>query len=171
MNSKLIIRNVWRFLVLVLLQVLVFNNIYLGGYINPCLYVLFIAMLPTSMDRIPMMLVAFATGLCIDVSANMLGFHTFACVAVAFLRPIWLDRIMLSDSDENVDTPSLRSVPYQQFALYLFFLLLVFNLVYYSVLVFNMRELPMILLASLLSTIVTWILAILYQTLLLRKKE
>ena len=43
MNSQLIIRNIGRFLLLMLLQVLVFNNIYLGGYINPCIYLLFIA--------------------------------------------------------------------------------------------------------------------------------
>ena len=83
MNSQLIFRNIGRFLLLVLLQVLVFNNIYLGGYINPCIYVLFIAMLPTTTGRIPMMLIAFATGLCVDVSTNILGFHTFACTAAA----------------------------------------------------------------------------------------
>ena len=66
MNSQLIFRNIGRFLLLVLLQVLVFNNIYLGGYINPCIYVLFIAMLPTTTGKIPMMLIAFFTGMCVD---------------------------------------------------------------------------------------------------------
>ena len=169
MNSQLIFRNIGRFLLLVLLQVLVFNNIYLGGYINPCIYVLFIAMLPTNTGRIPMMLIAFATGLCVDVSTNMLGFHTFACTVVGYLRGIWLDKIIIRDNEEVIETPSLYSGSYQQFLVYLFLVLFVFNLVYHTLLVFELREFFSILLSTLLSTVVTWILAVLYQTLLLRK--
>lgn len=171
MNSQLIIRNIGRFLLLMLLQVLVFNNIYLGGYINPCIYLLFIAMLPTTTGRIPMMLMAFFSGLCIDVSTNMIGFHTFACTAVGFLRGVWLDKIIIRDNDEGVETPSLFSVSYQQFSVYLFLLLLVFYIVYYTLLVFSLSDFFGILLSALLSTIVTWVLAILYQTLLLRKEK
>ena len=171
MNSQLIMRNIGRFLLLMLLQVLVFNNIYLGGYINPCIYLLFIAMLPTTTGRIPMMLMAFFAGLCIDLSTNMIGFHTFACTAVGFLRGVWLDKIIIRDNDEGVETPSLFSVSYQQFSVYLFLLLLVFYIVYYVMLVFSLRDIFSILLSALLSTVVTWVLAILYQTLLLRKDK
>ncbi|MBO7489822.1 MAG: hypothetical protein J6T88_06050 [Bacteroidales bacterium] len=171
MNSQLIFRNIGRFLLLVLLQVLVFNNIYLGGYINPCIYVLFIAMLPTTTGKIPMMLIAFFTGMCVDVSTNIIGFHTFACTAVAFLRGVWLDKIIIRDNDEGIDMPSLYSGSYQQFAIYLFLLLFAFNLIYHTLLTFSFRGFFNTLLTALLSTIVTWILAILYQTLLLRKAK
>lgn len=171
MNSQLIFRNIGRFVLLMLLQVLVFNNVYLGGYINPCIYLLFIAMLPTSTGRIPTMLISFFTGLCIDVSTNMLGFHTFACTVVGFMRGVWLDKIIIRDNDEDIETPSLFSGSYQQFSLYLFLLLLVFNLVYHTLLVFSFREFFYILFSALLSSIVTWILAVLYQTLLLRKSK
>ena len=171
MNSQLIFRNIGRFLLLVLLQVLVFNNIYLGGYINPYIYVLFIAMLPTTTGRIPMMVIAFFTGLCVDVSTKIIGFHTFACTAVAFLRGIWLDKIIIHDNDEGIETPNLYSGSYQQFAIYLFLLLFAFNLIYHTLLVFSIQEFFNILLTAFLSTVVTWILAILYQTLLLRKTK
>ena len=46
---NLVIRNIARCLLLVLLQVLVLNNIYLGGYITPYLYILFVLMRPTSL--------------------------------------------------------------------------------------------------------------------------
>lgn len=171
MNSQLVFRNIGRFVLLMLLQLFVFDNIYLGGYINPCLYVLFVAMLPTSLPAIPMMLIAFGTGLMADVTSNMLGFNAFACTVVAFLRGVWLDNIVRGDNEGEVDTPSIRTVPYQQYSLYLFFLLLVFNFVYQLLLVFDLRELPSILLTTLLSTIITWLLAILYQSLLFRKDK
>ena len=171
MNRPLVFRNIGRFLLLVALQLLVFNNVYLGGYINPCIYLLFIAMLPTNTGKIPMLLIAFFTGLVVDVSTNLPGFHTFACTAVGFLRSIWLDRIIIRDDGEAVETPSIRSGSYQLFALYLFLLLLVFYVIYYSLLIFSFREMPSILLSSLLSAAVTWVLAILYQTLFLRKNK
>lgn len=171
MNSTLIIRNIGRFLLLMLLQVLVFDNIYLGGYINPCLYVLFIAMLPTSTKPIPMMLIAFFTGLVADIATNMLGFNAFACTAVAFLRSVWLDKILTSDNDEEVEMPSIRTGSYQRFLFFLFLVLLIFNLIYHTLLVFDIREFFGVLLTALLSTIVTWILAIIYQSLLIRKVE
>lgn len=171
MNSQLIIRNIGRFVLLMLLQVLVFNNVYLGGYINPCLYVLFIAMLPTNMGRIPMMLTAFFTGLCIDITTNMAGFHTFACTAVGYLRGVWLDKIIIRDNEEGIDMPCIYNGSYQQFSLYLMLLLLVFNLIYHTLLAFSLHDILNILLTALLSTIVTWLLAILYQTLLLRNTK
>ncbi len=170
MNSKLITRNIGRFLLLMALQVLVFNNIYLGGYINPCLYILFIAMLPTNTGRIPMMLIAFCTGMLIDIAANMPGFHAAACTLVAFLRGIWLDKIILRDNEEVIETPSIYNVAYQQFAIYLFLILFIFHLAYYLLLTFSFSEMPVVLLSSLLSTVITWILAILYQTLFFRKR-
>ncbi|MBP5516664.1 MAG: rod shape-determining protein MreD [Bacteroidales bacterium] len=171
MNNKLITRNIGRFLVLALLQILVFNNIYLGGYINPCVYVLFIAMLPTSMGYIAMMIVAFATGLCIDVSTNILGLHAFACTFVAFIRGIWLDKIIMRDNDEPIETPSIYGGSYQQFLVYLLLVFLIFHFVYYLLLIFSLRDLPKILIISLISAVISWLLAILYQTLFLRKNK
>ena len=171
MNSNIVFRNIGRFILLVLLQLLIFNNIYLGGYVNPCLYVLFIAMLPTNTGRIALPVIAFFTGLCIDVCTIMLGFNTFACTAVGFLRVIWLDKIILRDNEEIIETPSIRSVPYQQFSIYLFLLLFAFTLIYYTLMVFSLRNFFGILLSSLLSALLTWVLAILYQTLFLRKSR
>lgn len=171
MNSNLILKNIGRFLLLILLQILVLNNVYLGGYITPCLYLLAIAMLPTNTGKIPTLVIAFFTGLVIDVTTGMLGFHTAACTMVGFLRPIWLDKIIMRDNEEAIEQPSLFSCPYQQFALYLLFILLIFYLIYYILLVFNLHSLPTILLSTLLSSLITWILAILYQTLFTRKNS
>lgn len=171
MNRAIVFQNIGRFILLVAMQILIFNNIYLGGYINPCLYVLFIAMLPTNTGKIPMMLIAFAAGLCVDLSTNMPGFHTFAATAVAFLRGIWFDKIITRDNEEEIVTPSLYSGSYQQFALYLLIILLVYNFIYHSLLVFDLFDIVHILLSTLLSTAVTWILAILYQTLFTRKQK
>jgi len=55
-----------RFALLVLLQVLVLNNINLGGYIHPYIYILFILLLPVSMNKNLVLFIAFFTGLTVD---------------------------------------------------------------------------------------------------------
>jgi hypothetical protein len=50
-------------------------------------------------------------------------------------------------------------------------MLLVYNAIYYTLLVFDLHDIGHILLSTVLSTIVTWLLAILYQTLLVKRTE
>ena len=57
--NKLIIQNIIRGLALVFFQVSVLNNIYLGGYVNPFLYILFILMLPVGMPKVGMIFLSF----------------------------------------------------------------------------------------------------------------
>jgi len=76
-----------RFVLLVLLQVLVLNNINLGGYIHPSIYILFILLLPVRMNKNLVLFIAFVTGLTIDYFGNTMGLHAGASVLLAFARP------------------------------------------------------------------------------------
>ena len=74
-------------MVLILVQVLVLNNMNLGGYLNPYIYVLFLLLLPANINRSLLLIIAFITGLTIDYFGNTLGLHAAASVFLAFLRP------------------------------------------------------------------------------------
>lgn len=85
-------KNSWlkypvRFAALLLLQVLVLNNLNLGGYIHPLVYVLFILLLPVQMNKNLVLVIAFFTGLTVDYFANTLGLHAGSSVFLAYLRP------------------------------------------------------------------------------------
>ena len=131
--SKLVWRIIGRFVLLMALQLLVLNHVYLGGYVMPMLYVLFIIMLPTDMRRIPMLLTAFGMGLLVDVMNNMLGFH-------------------------------------QYFISYLMLLLAIYYLVFYFFLLFGFRSFGGVLLSTVASTLVTTLMAVLYQYIFLKKE-
>lgn len=169
--NKLVWRNIGRFVLLMLLQLLVLDHVYLGGYVMPMLYVLFILMLPTSMRRIPLLLTAFGTGLVMDVMAGALGFHALACTVVAMMRIGFADRILTRGENVVIDTPGIYTVTPQWFISYLMLLLAVFYLVFYTVEVFTFRGFGGVLLATLCSTLVTTLLAVLYQVAFLRRKE
>lgn len=169
--NRLSWRIVGRFALLMAIQLLVLNYVYLGGYVMPMLYVLFILMLPTGMKRIPLLLIAFGTGLLMDIMSNALGFHALACTIVAMLRIWFADRILTRGEPVTVQIPSVYSVTPQYFVSYLMLMLGVFYLVFFTAEIFSFRGIGGVLLATICSTIVTTILCVLYQLVFLKRKE
>ena len=169
--NNLVWKNIGRFVLLMLLQLLVLNNVYMGGYVMPMLYLLFLLMLPTSMGRIPMLLTAFGTGLLVDIMAGALGFHTLACTVVVMMRILFADRILTRGENVIIETPSIYSVTPQYFVSYLLLLIASFYLLFYMLELFSFRGLGGVLLSTICSTVVTTLLAVLYQWVFLRRKE
>ena len=170
MNS-LVWRNIGRFVLLMLLQLLVLNYVYLGGYIIPMLYVLFLLMLPTSMGRIPMLLVAFGTGLLIDIMSGVLGFHTLACTTVAMIRILFADRILTRGENTVIEVPSIHSVSPQYYVSYLLLMYGIFYLLFFMTELFSFKGFGGVLLATLLSTLVSTLLSVFYQIVFTKKEE
>ena len=86
MNS-ILFKNILRFVLLVLIQVFVLNNIRINGYINPHLYVLFILLLPFETPGWLLLVSSFSIGLSIDLFAHTPGLNAAASTFIAFIRP------------------------------------------------------------------------------------
>lgn len=85
MNSSVIL-NIFRFILLLALQVVVFNRIDLFGYINPYPYILYILLYPVNGNRAGLLISSFFLGLTMDMFLNSGGSHAVACVTLAYLR-------------------------------------------------------------------------------------
>ena len=79
--------NIVRFVVFIFLQVIIFNNINLFGYVNPYPYVLFILLFPINSNKNILLISSFVIGITIDMFSNSGGVHAMASVVLAFLRP------------------------------------------------------------------------------------
>ena len=77
----------FRFIGLVLLQILVLNNIQFSSILNPFLYVYLIIVLPVDFRPSIALLLGFLLGLSVDVFCQTLGMHTIATTFAAFCRP------------------------------------------------------------------------------------
>ncbi len=102
------LKYVWQFILLCLLQVLIFNNLNLGGYVNPFPYIYLILMLPISMGRIPVLLVGFFLGLTVDVFSNTGGMHAAATTLIAFYRPLYIKAQSPREGYELTAVPSIK---------------------------------------------------------------
>lgn len=78
------------FIVSVLLQVFLFDNLNLSPYLCPLVYAGFIVLLPANLDRALLLALSFALGLSVDLLSGTAGLHTIAATATGFLRPALL---------------------------------------------------------------------------------
>jgi len=81
------ILNSIRFVVFLALQILLFNNINLFGYLNPYPYVLFIILYPVNSNKTILLLSSFAMGILLDMFSNSGGIHALASITLAYYRP------------------------------------------------------------------------------------
>ena len=88
MNSTLLL-NMARFIVMLALQVVIFNNINFFGYINPYPYVLFILLFPVNGNKFGLLLASFSIGIMMDMFCNSGGVHATASLLLAYMRPVF----------------------------------------------------------------------------------
>ncbi|MDD2819902.1 MAG: rod shape-determining protein MreD [Flavobacterium sp.] len=86
MNSALLV-NIFRFVLLLATQIIVFNNMNFFGFISPFPYVLFIILYPVNGNKSGLLLASFLLGLIMDMFSNSGGIHATACLALAYFRP------------------------------------------------------------------------------------
>lgn len=86
MNSELFM-NIFRFILLLLAQIVIFNNMNFLGYISPYPYLLFIILFPVNGNKYGLLLASFLLGIILDVFSNSGGIHTTASIVLAYYRP------------------------------------------------------------------------------------
>ncbi|MBE0647155.1 MAG: rod shape-determining protein MreD [Bacteroidales bacterium] len=163
--TNLIVRNIIRFLFLVLFQVLILNQINLGGYTNPYLYVYFILLLPFATPRWMLLLLAFLLGLSIDIFTNTYGLNAAASVLMAFCRPYVIRAISREPEEELGIQPSLRVQGFTWFILYSFILVLIHHTALFYLEIFRFTEFFQTLLRVITSTAFTLVLVFISELL------
>jgi len=164
---KMWIKYLVMFMTLVLLQVLVLNQVHLGGFLNPYIYILFILLLPVSMPRYQVLLLAFLTGILIDWFSNTLGLHASATVLMAYLRQPVIKLITQGDSEQS-DYPGIKQSGFRFFLLYCIILVIIHHFFLFFTEVFTFDNFLLTLLRSILSSVLTIIVIILSQFLVFR---
>lgn len=168
MNSVLGINSI-RFVILLLVQVILCSNVNFLGYINPYIYIIFIFLFPIRETRIILLLSSFLLGMLVDMFLDSGGVHAAAAVFLAYARPILLKTSfgMLYEHQSikfsNTELGSLIT--------YVTFGTLIHHVILFSLEIFNISSLFLILKKTLFSSIFTIILCILIIILFSRNKK
>jgi len=166
---KYIARNIIRFAILVLIQVLILNNIQFSGYINPYLYVLFILLMPFDTPKWVLLVSGFLLGLSIDAFTGTLGMHAFATTFMAFARPFVLQWFAPRDGYETGTLPRISYYGIEWFVKYSFILIIIHHFFLFYIEIFKFGGFFSTLSRVILSSIFTFLLVIISQYFVYRK--
>ncbi|MCM4156650.1 rod shape-determining protein MreD [Gramella sp. AN32] len=166
MNNSLMV-NIARFILLVFLQVLILNNINFAGYINPYLYVLFILLFPFTGNQSLFLFLSFLLGMSIDLFEDSGGINAAACLVVAFIRPHLLRfSFGISYDHQNI---RLSATPFGAKFSYVVLMVVIHHFILFSLEMFSLSHIILILKKTLFSSIFTIVLVFLSLSLFSRK--
>jgi len=149
-----VLQNIFRFVLLVLFQVLVLNNIQFLGYINPYLYILFILALPVQLPRWFLLILAFVLGLTIDIFSNTIGMHAFATVFVAFFRE-GIIKLFTNIEEGNNPTPSFHTFGVSAYIKYVVLMVMIHHTLLFILEAFSFSNFWIMLTKIILSSLVS----------------
>jgi rod shape-determining protein MreD len=135
-----ILSHIFFFVILVAVQVLVLNHIQWNGYVNPYVYILFILLLPVDIPNWMLLIVAFATGLTIDMFGSSGGMHAAATVFMAFARPGVLRLIAPRDGYDAEMKLSPQTMGFNWFITYVSIMVLLHHTMCFYIEVFRFSE-------------------------------
>ena len=169
MNSIFFTR-LFRLLILLLFQVLVFNNIHLFGYITPLVIGYMVVCIHRNASRIAVLVWGFVIGLLFDMFSNTAGMGAASCTLIAMIQPVLLERLAPRDSAENL-TPSFASLGFWNYVFYVFLLMAVLHGCFYVLDAFTLADWPLTLFSISGSSVLSTIIIIFIELMIRTKKE
>ncbi len=165
--NQILSKNVWRFILLFALQVLIFRRLSLGGlafnYIQVLIYPLFILLIPVGTNRNVILLLAFALGMSIDMFYDSPGVHAGALVIAAFARPYVLSAIEPRGGYKINAIPTLAEFGANWFYRYAAIMLIIHLFFYFSIEAFQLSEILYILLKTICAFFASMLLIVIYM--------
>ncbi|MBC6998948.1 MULTISPECIES: rod shape-determining protein MreD [Bacteroidota] len=169
MISNYYILNVLRFILLVLVQVLVFNRLNFFGFINPMVYILFLYWYPIKENRAAFIGLGFLLGLAIDFFSDTMAIHTASTITIAYIRPAIM-RFVFGVNFEFQSFKLSNTTQVQQIT-FLTLLILVHHLVFFTLEIFSLANFLLVLKKVLATGAATLILCLLFGSLFSVRKE
>ncbi|MDG5492782.1 rod shape-determining protein MreD [Psychroserpens sp. SPM9] len=168
MNS-LNFNSIIRFVLLILVQALLFNHINFMGYINPYPYLLFILLFPINNNRTLFIFMSFMLGWFVDLFSDSGGVHAAGCVTIAFIRPAVL-KFAFGMIYEH-QTIKFNNTEFGNRLIYFSILVFIHHFIMFTLEIFNISNIILILQKTLFSSIFTILLCVLISVLFSNKQR
>lgn len=135
MNMYLLSQLLW-FVVMLVVQALLLNNIHLFGCSTPLLYVYVILMARRDFPRWGLLLFGFLLGLGVDMFSNTPGVGACSMTLLAFVQPMLMKLFLPRDSADDFQ-PGIPSLGLMKFVYFSFISIFLYSLVFFTLEMFN----------------------------------
>ncbi|MCS6917250.1 MAG: hypothetical protein RMK52_03010 [Chitinophagales bacterium] len=160
-----------RFVLLLLLQVWVINNIRLYGLFHPQVYPLFLLLLPIESPALVLLLIGFAAGFTVDFFTHTGALHASALLVTALLRPYVLRLLRPAGGYQPEDRPTVAGMGFMWFFTYAALLLFVHHTWLFIMETFSLYQLLFVIGKIVLSTAAALAIALIMQYLFFSKSK
>ena len=157
-------KQIGRYIVVMLLQVLLFNQLQLWGACHPYIYIICLLMMPIALPHSAAMIIGAAAGIVMDIFCNSLGVHMAACTLIMFIRPYLLG-VIVNDKDRLNEQIDLHSLGWEALLKYVIILVLVHHSVVFMLAAWSWNHIGFVLLETLVSGVITILFVLGYNAL------
>lgn len=165
------VTHIIRFVLFVLIQALVFNQLEVGFGIQIMAYPLFILLLPFETSVPVLLLLAFIMGISIDSISNTFGLHTSSLLVVAYFRPIIFNFFASREGYDPLKEASIFEMGQRWYTSVFGILLIIHHLWFFTLEIFNIREFFFVLQKTILSVPLSFLLSVLLQIIFISKPK
>lgn len=160
-----------HFLLLIIVQIVLLNNVQFSGLLNPYLYIYLLIILPVDFPPNAGLFLAFAMGIIIDIFSQTLGMHTISAVFLAYARPYILRNMAPRDGYEFSRNVSIKQMGWLWFLTFSGIMVFLHHFVLFFIESFRMSGLGYTLLKAMGSSLLTLSLIVVVQLLFTRSPK
>lgn len=157
-------KQIGRYFLVMLLQVLLFDQLQLLGVCHPYIYILCLLMMPITLPHSADMIIGAVVGLIMDIFCNSLGVHTASCIFIMFIRPYLIGAIV-NDKDRLNEQITLRTLGMEALLKYTVILVLAHHLIVFLLAAWSWSHIGFVLMETIVSSLITISIIIGYNTL------
>ena len=147
---------------LLFLQVFVLDNLHGLGLVHPFVYLWAFMMLPIELPRWLQMVIGAAIGMIMDMFTHAPGIHMAACVMVAYLRPLLVERFV-QDIDRMKGAVTISAIGSGNYHRLLAVLVVVHHTIVFMLEAFTFSHFGFTLLQIILSSLFSYALILMFE--------
>lgn len=146
--------HIRNFILLTIVQVLIFSQIHLFGYATACVFLIFILKLPRHTKTTELLIWGFLFGMAIDMFCNTPGINAAAATSMSFVRNPILAAFTHKGMPEDF-IPGVKTIKWGGYITYSLLCILTFYAVLFLLEIFTINYPGTIIISALSSTLLT----------------
>lgn len=143
---------------------------YLFGFINPLVYVLFIIIYPFNTNKTSLLILSFILGFSIDLLSNEGGIHAFALVFTAYFR-LFMLKIIKGEHFFDDDIDSYQTLSHTSLNIWIFVMIFIHHLLVFTMENFSFQGILQVLAKTVSTTILTYLIVFFIISVFLKKQQ
>ncbi len=158
-----ILHQIYRLLVLIALQAFLFSRLIVLRYGVSFVYIFFVLFMPLQWPKWVQYILAFLSGLAVDILSGTYGLHAISATIIVALRDVVIRLILPSYNEEEWESINIFNRDIGEYIIYSFVLSFVYCLVFFSLDFFSTSALTKWGSHILISTLFTFVSLLIYR--------